>query len=55
MLSHSVVRGKTRARAHERRQRHRTPRQRGASRNNSPMRHGGLLTFLYEQRQTITS
>ena len=42
VLSHSIVRGKTRARAHERRQRHRTPRQRGASRNNSPMSHGGL-------------
>ena len=42
VLSHSVVRGKTRARAHERRQRDRTPRQHGASRNNSPVRHGGL-------------
>ena len=42
VLSHPVVRGKTRARAHERRQRHRAQRQRGASRNNSPVRHGGL-------------
>ena len=42
VLSHSIVRRKTRARAHERRQRHRAPRQRGASRNNSPVSHGGL-------------
>ena len=42
VLSHSVVRRKTRARAHQRRQRHRAPRQRGASRNNTPVRHGGL-------------
>ena len=42
VLSHFVIRRKTRARAHERRQRHRTPRQHGASRNNSPVRHGGL-------------
>ena len=42
VLSHPVVRRKTRARAHQRRQRHRAPRQRGASRNNSPVRHGGL-------------
>ena len=42
VLSHSSIRRKTSTRDHERRQRHRPQRQRGASRNNSSVRHGGL-------------
>ena len=52
VLSHFVIRRKTRARAHERRQRHRTPRQHGASRNNSPVRHGGLNLPLQTKTNT---